>query len=60
MDYVGRLCDVASRYKVDLVVMPVELTESLEGEFKTFLCRVGCPLLLLNRVQPEITAMAQS
>jgi len=52
------LCAVAGRYKADLVVMPVELVGSSEEDFKTFLRRVGCPLLLINRAQPESTATA--
>ncbi len=36
--------------------MLVELVGSSEEDFKTFLHRVGCPLLLINRAQPEDTA----
>lgn len=50
------LCAVAGRHKADLVVMPVALVGSSEEDFKTFLRRVGCPLLLINRAQPESTA----
>lgn len=52
------LCAVAGRHKADLIVMPVELVGSSEDDFKTFLRRVGCPLLLINRAQPEDTAAA--
>ena len=50
------LCAVAGRHKADLMVMLVELVGSSEEDFKTFLHRVGCPLLLINRAQPEDTA----
>jgi len=53
-------CADANRYKADLVVMPVELTGSSEDDFKTFLRRAGCLLLLINRAKPEITGMAVS
>jgi hypothetical protein len=43
------LCAVAGRHKSDLIVMP-------EEDFKTFLQSFGCPLLLINRAQPEDTA----
>lgn len=41
-------CAVVSRYKVDLVVMPVELTGPSKDNLKTFLCHAGCLLLLIN------------
>lgn len=52
------LCAIAGRHKADLVVIPVELVGASEEDFKTFLRRVGCPLLLINRAQPESTATA--
>jgi hypothetical protein len=52
------LCAVAGRHKADLIVMPAELVGSSEDDFKTFLRRVDCPLLLINRAQPEDTAAA--
>ena len=47
---------VAGRDKSDLIVMPLELVGSFEEDFKTFLQSFGCPLLLINRAQPEDTA----
>jgi hypothetical protein len=50
---------VARRYKVNLVVLLLKWTGSSKDDFKAFLHRFGCPLLLNNWTQPKIPRCRQ-